>query len=272
MSQSFFLTGCASGMARHLTNVLQQRGDNVFATDVNFEALEATARELEWPEDRVRLRRLDVTRHDDFEAAFAEAVEAFGGIDVIMNIAGLLLSSWVHESPVKETDSQIDVNVKGVMYGTQIAARHMLERGHGHIINLASIAGVVSVPGLSVYVASKHAVRAFSLSAALELRPKNVYVTAICPGTVQTPMLDNQEDVDAAEMFFSGARILTLDDIERAIMRALRRKPYVVHLPWFKVTLFQWVSLFPRLGPLALPFYQWSGRRRQKQRRKQRQG
>lgn len=267
MSKSFFLTGCASGMGRHLADVFQKQGHCVCATDVNEAGLETTAQELGWPEDRVLCRALDVTDPEAWERVFAEAVERFGHIDVTLNIAGLLLSSWVPESPAAETNAQVDVNVKGVVFGTQVSARHMLARGAGHIINIASIAGVTPVPGLSVYAATKHAVRAFSLSAMLEMRSKGVYVTVICPSTVQTPMLDNQDQVDAAEMFFSGLKILTVRDIERAVMRALRKRPYEVHLPWWRVRFVQLLGLFPWLGPLALPLYQRSGRRRQQGRR-----
>ena len=266
MNQTFFLTGCASGMGRHMTQVLQQRGYRVFATDVNFAALERTAAELGWPADRVRIQALNVTDYAAWERVFGEAVSAFGGIDVTINFAGLLLSSWAHESPLKEIDGQIDVNVKGVIYGTRISAAHMAGRGQGHIINVASVAGLIPVPGMSVYAASKHAVRAYSLSAAMELRAKGVYVTALCPATVQTPMLDNQEKVPAAELFFSGLRILTLEDIERVIFRALRRKPYEAFVPWFKLRLFQVFALWPGVFPWLTPIYAWGGRRRQRQR------
>ncbi len=270
MSQHFFLTGCASGIGRHLTQVFQKRGDKVFATDRNFEGLEAAAKELGWPEDRVRLAALDVTDWASWESVFGQALDAFGHIDVTMNIAGLLLSSWVHESPIAEIDGQVDVNIKGVMYGTRVSAAHMLERGQGHIINVASIAGTVPVPGMSVYCATKYAVRGYSLSAALEMRTKGVYVTAFCPASIQTPMLDNQEDVDAAEMFFSGTRILTLDEVEQAILRALKRKPYEAHLPSLKVKWAHLMDQLPWLGPLVAPFYQRSGRRRMAERRAKR--
>jgi len=265
---NFFLTGCASGMGRRLTDVFQKRGDRVYATDVNFEALKATAEELNWPEDRVQLSALNVTDYEQFEQTFAQAVDAFGGIDVAMNIAGLLLASWAHETPAKEIHSQVDVNIKGVMFGTRIAAAHMVERGGGHVVNLASMAGLAPIPGLAVYSGTKYAVRSYSVTAALELRSKGVYVTAVCPASVQTPMLDNQLQNDAAAMFYSGAKILTLDDIEHAIVhKALRKKPYEIHLPKSKALLARFVDLFPWSGPMFLPLYHWSGRRRMQQRR-----
>lgn len=268
MSQTFFLTGCASGMGRHMTNVLQERGDRVYATDINLEALQKTAAELNWPEERVKLAELNVTDSDQWEQVFADAVEALDYIDVIMNFAGLLLASWVEESPIKEIDGQIDVNVKGVIYGSRVAAKHMVERRQGHIINVASIAGLVPAPGLSTYCATKYAVRAYSLAAAFELRPKGVSVTAVCPASVQTPMLDNQLHNDAAEMFYSGMSILTLKDIEHALLnKVLVRKPYEIHIPWAKAKLARSVDLFPFLAPMFAPIYQWMGRKRQADRR-----
>lgn len=268
MSQTFFLTGCASGMGRHMTNVLQERGDRVFATDLNFEALKATAAELNWPEERVKLAELNVTNAEQWETVFAEAVTALDYIDVIMNFAGLLLASWVEESPLREIDAQIDVNLKGVIYGSRVAAKHMVERRQGHIINVASIAGLVPAPGLSTYCATKYGVRAYSIAAAMELRAKGVYVTAVCPSSVQTPMLDNQLHNDAAEMFYSGMSILTLKDIENALLnKVLVKHPYEIHIPWAKAKLARFVDLFPGLAPIFLPIYQRMGRKRQADRR-----
>ncbi|HOK09398.1 MAG TPA: SDR family oxidoreductase [Candidatus Hydrogenedens sp.] len=269
MLSTFFLTGCASGMGRHMTTVFLRQGHKVIATDINAEQLEQVATEEGWNPSQVRLFRLDVTNYNEWEDVFQKAVKEWGGIDVTINFAGLLLSSWATETPLKEIHSQIDVNLKGTIFGTQISARHMVERGSGHIINISSIAGVVPVPGLSIYSASKHAVRAYSLSVALELKKKGVYVTVICPATVQTPMLDNQLHVEAAELYFSGLRILTVKDIEKAIVkRALPKKPMEIFIPRFKVKLFQIVSLCPSLGRFISPIYQWAGRWRQNRRRK----
>lgn len=268
MAKSYFLTGCGSGMGRHLTSALVKRGENVYATDVNLAALEKAKAELGWPETQVKIAALNVCDADSWESAFADAVSTFGRIDVTMNIAGLLLASWASETPLKEIDAQIDVNVKGVIFGTRVSAQHMLQHGSGHIINIASAAGLVPVPGLSTYCASKFACRAYSISAAYELRPKGVYVTAVCPITIQTPLLDNQLHNDAAEMFFSGRKILTLDDIEREIFdHVLVHKPYEVSIPRVKGIMAKFANWFPSVGPAMAAPYQASGRKRQARRR-----
>lgn len=268
MAKGYFLTGCASGMGRHLVGALVRRGENVYATDVNEAALARAREELGWPEGQVRTAALNVCDAEAWETSFATAVSAFGRIDVTMNIAGLLLASWAHETPLKEIDSQIDVNVKGVIFGTRVSAQHMLQHGGGHIINIASAAGLVPVPGLSTYCASKFACRAYSISAAYELRPKGVYVTAVCPITIQTPLLDNQLHNDAAEMFFSGRRILTLEDIEREIFdHVLVNRPYEVIIPRYKGWMAKFANWFPAVGPVMAAPYQSSGRKRQARRR-----
>jgi len=268
MASNYFLTGCASGMGRHMTSAIVRRGGRAYATDLNREALEQARAEEGWPADRVEIAALDVRDAAQWRAVYDEALKHLGSVDVLMNIAGVLLAAKAAEATDEEIGLQIDVNLKGVIFGTRTAAGPMAAQGHGHIVNIASIAGLVPAPGLSVYCASKYGVRAYSIAAAFELKPKGVQVTAICPSSIQTPMLDNQLDNDAAEMFFSGFRILTLDEIESAIFdRALVKRPYEIHIPWAKAKLARFVDRFPWLGPHIAPLYQWSGRRRQAQRR-----
>src|SRR5205085_5137897 len=136
----------------------------------------------------------------------ALCVTTYGRVDVLMNVAGYLLPGYIHETSADQIERHMDINAKGLMLGTQAAARVMVRQGQGHIINIASMAALAPVPGLCCYSASKYAVRAFSLAVAQELRPHGVYVTAVCPDAVQTPMLDLQVDYQEAAMTFSGRR------------------------------------------------------------------
>jgi 3-oxoacyl-[acyl-carrier protein] reductase len=256
-TQRFFLTGCASGIGNKLAQVLLEEGHTVYATDVNIADLETKAKEQNWPADRAYVHSLNVCDYEAWQMVFARAVETMGHVDVVMNIAGILQCSWVQETPCDDVHRMVDINVKGVMFGTQIAAAHMVERGSGHIVNIASMSGLVPVYGMAVYSASKFAVRGYSLVAAIELRRKGVYVTVVCPDAVQTPLVTSQTDRKSASMLFAqGANILTVDDIARVVVgRVLTQKPLEVAIPRARGLLSKFVNAFPATVSTFLPHY-----------------
>src|SRR5690606_33974273 len=121
---------------------LVRRGHSVYATDVNAEALAALEAEPDWPADRAWTRVLGVTDPDAWSEVFADAVQQTGGVDFVMNIAGVMVSAWAEETAVQDIHRQIDINLKGVIFGTQEAIRHMKPRGKGHVVNIASMAAI----------------------------------------------------------------------------------------------------------------------------------
>ncbi len=129
----------------------------------------------------------DVSKYDEMQSAFAEAVAVMGGVDVLINNAGISIRHDFLDITPEEWDSVVDVNLKGVFYMAQTAARHMVEKGSGVILNTASTAGTTGYPHYADYSASKGGVIALTLAMALELAPK-VRVNAISPGYVLTPM------------------------------------------------------------------------------------
>ncbi|MBI4563255.1 MAG: SDR family oxidoreductase [Planctomycetes bacterium] len=257
---SFLLTGCASGIGRHLAGVLLGRGDCVLATDVDLPALTKHAEAEGWARPRAEIAKLDVREPEDWNRVFRSC----GPIDVVMNIAGYLHSGWVHEANAEEVHRHLDINTKGVIFGTQAAARHMLPRGHGHIINVASMAALAPIHGMSLYSAAKYAVRGFSLAAAQELRPKGVYVTVVCPDSVATPLLDRQRNRDEAAMMFSCRRFLTVQDIARGILgRVLRSKPVEWVIPASRGWLARFADVFPESIFWVAPSFRRRGQARQ---------
>ena len=262
--ETFFLTGAASGIGRHLADKLIAQGNRVFATDVNFDGLAAYAQANHWPADRVRLRKLDVRDAAEWQQAVDEAVEGFGRLDVMMNIAGYMLAGWGHEATPEIVDRHLDINVKGVIFGTQMAARQMLKQGGGHIINIGSLCALSPIPGIAIYSASKYAVRAFSIATALELRQHNVFVTTINPDAVRTPLLDPQKDIEAAAIVFSSPTMLSVEDVARAILeRAIPLKPLEVNLPVHRGWLAHLTNLFPQYSALVKSFLIKRGAARQ---------
>ncbi len=221
------VTGAASGIGRSLVGKLLADGWRVVATDVNETGLHAAAQSGGWTDPaRVTLRPLDVRDPAAWREVIGEIIRRHGALDVLANVAGVLVPTWAHEATDRDVDFTVDVNVKGVVHGTNEALRHMVARGAGHVVNVASIAGLVPVPGLALYSASKHAVRAYSIAAGQEVRKHGVFVTAVCPTLVETPMMDIQVGREETAYVFSGPRPLTADEVTTAIVRrALVKKP-----------------------------------------------
>ena len=259
-ARKILVTGCASGIGRALVDVLRQGGATVLATDRDLRALHEASRS--WPD--VEQCRLDVTCPLAWEAAVAAARRRLGGLDALVNVAGVLTPGWAHEIPDEAVDALVDVNLKGVVHGVRAVVPGMIAQGRGHIINVASLASLAPVPGLALYSATKYAVRGYSLSIAQELRGHGIAVTVVCPDAVQTPMLDLQRGVEAAALTFSGPRVLTPREVGEAIGRALERRPLEVWLPPSRGWLAKAADLAPWSARMLDPLLRWQGRRNQR--------
>lgn len=251
-AQVFVVTGAASGIGKHLAKALAGRGASVLAADVNEEGLAELTGQA--GSGKILTRPLDVTKPEAWENVLDAAEQAFGRLDVVMNVAGVLKPGFVHEVDEKSVHFHIDVNVKGVIFGTRAAARRMVARGAGHIVNFGSLASLAAVPGLCLYSASKFAVRGFSLAAAAELAPLGVAVTVILPDAVQTPMLDLQVHYPEAAMTFSGDAPLTTEDIEKAVFeKVLPKRPMEIALPLPRGLLARLANTAPELALKLAP-------------------
>jgi 3-oxoacyl-[acyl-carrier protein] reductase len=264
----FLLTGGASGIGRHLAGALGRRGHHVVATDRNLDGLASAAKGDAWP-DRVATAFLDVTSEPDWEAALDVCEARMGGLDVALNVAGYLAPGFVTELDAAEIDRHLGVNVKGVVLGTRAAARRMIAaKNPGHIVNFGSLASLSPVPGLSLYCASKWAVRGFSLSAAVELKDAGIAVTLVCPDAVETPMLDVQKDREEAALTFSGDKPLTVQDIERALIEhVLPKRPLEITIPLSRGLLARVGGAAPGLASVLYPLMKKKGLSQQKRSR-----
>lgn len=261
------VTGAGSGIGRALAIALAGAGDRVVATDVNEAGLSALAREEPGP--RLAIHRLDVRSEGQWEEALDFAEDAFDAADVVLNVAGVLKPAWVHAILPSDIDLQIDVNVKGVILGTRAAARRMVPRKRGHIVNFGSLASLAPVPGLSVYAASKFAVRGFSLAAATELAALGVAVTVVMPDAVETPMLDLQVEYEEAALTFSGDAPLTTADVVRLLVEeVLPKRPLEAAIPAGRAALARLANAAPEMSARLAPMLRKKGLARQKEKRR----
>jgi 3-oxoacyl-[acyl-carrier protein] reductase len=262
------ISGAASGIGRHMAESLLRAGHRVLLLDIDAAGLERVAAQHAGSE-RVLWRQLDVRDAEGWSAAVDEVVRKFGRLDLMLNIAGYLKPGNVHEVSAELLALHLDVNAKGTMFATWAGAQQMVKQGSGHIINVASLAGLSHVPGLSAYAASKHAVRGFSLSVAHELRPLGVFVSVLCPDAVETPMLKLQEDYAEARMTFGARRALTVEEVEHAILRIMhtRQLELVLVVPLSgRAGGARVANMFPWLTRLAHGFVAKQGARAQRAR------
>jgi 3-oxoacyl-[acyl-carrier protein] reductase len=254
-SKVAIVTGAASGIGRHWGSVLAARPDEfrLVLADANEEGLRAA---FETREGLV-LRAFDVREPAEWRAVTDETVARFGRIDYLFNVAGGGRPGFLLDVPMQAVDTIVDVNLKGPVFGMKAVAPVMVRQAAGHIVNVASLAGVSPTPGNEIYSAAKFGLRAISLASAIRLRPMGVFVTAVCPDLVATPALARQLDLEAQDvaLIHSGPHPLRVEDIERAFFRAMRDRPLELMVPGWRGWLAKANNLFPPLmthlyGPL----------------------
>lgn len=263
-----FVTGAASGIGRHLVGALERAGHRVIAADLNLDGLARARAEEAWS-DLTLATYLDVTSETDWAAALDFASERTGGVDVLLNVAGVLSPGFVVDVTAADVDRTFQVNVRGVVLGTREAARRMIrDRLPGHIVNFGSLASLSPVPGLSIYCASKWAVRGFTLSAAVELEPHRVAVSLVCPDAVETPMLDLQRSREEAALTFSGSRPLTVAEVSRVVVeQVLPARPLEISIPVARGLLARVGGALPSTAKVLYPLLRKKGADGQKRSR-----
>jgi NAD(P)-dependent dehydrogenase (short-subunit alcohol dehydrogenase family) len=180
------VTGAAQGLGRAVAELFVERGAHVVIADINLDAAHQSAAELG---DAAIAVACDVTRADKVQGAIAATVERFGGLDVLVNNAGIEIGKPLHEIGDDEFAQIMAINVGGVFYGMKYAVPE-LAKTRGNIVNMSSVAGLDGVPLLGAYCASKAAVLRLTETAARELRDVGIRVNAVCPAFIDTQMVE----------------------------------------------------------------------------------
>jgi NAD(P)-dependent dehydrogenase (short-subunit alcohol dehydrogenase family) len=190
------VTGGAKGIGKASGASMLRKGASVVFFDNDCEALEKTAAELKSVSEKLGYLAGDICRADDGGAAVKLAVDQFGGLDILVNCAGIQTYGDVLTTTEEVWDRTMNINLKGHWLMSKWAVPEMLKRGKGSIVNISSAQGLASQMNVLAYVTSKHAMIGLTRSMAVDLAPRGVRVNCVCPGTVDTPMIRNTINMD----------------------------------------------------------------------------
>ncbi len=228
------VTGASSGIGEATARLLAQHGCDLVLVARRRGHLETLAAELNRDEGggSVLTLQVDITELDQVERAVEATLERYGKIDILINNAGVGRLDWLEDlDPVLQIDHQIRVNLLGSIFMTRAVLPHMQARRQGHIIQMASAAGLIGAPTYSVYAASKFGLRGFTEALRREIKAWGIHVTVIYPGAVRTSFA--QEDVMKRRTGIRSPRVIVLDpeDVAKAVVNSIHRHRRSLVLP-----------------------------------------
>jgi NAD(P)-dependent dehydrogenase (short-subunit alcohol dehydrogenase family) len=224
VSRRVLITGGASGLGAALAAGFVERGDQVLITD--------RAQTFDAPAGMV-YRKLDVTSDADWEQARGWVEEAWGGLDILVNNAGIAAGGRIDVIGEDEWRNAIEVNLLGVVRGCHTFVPMFKKQGSGHIVNVASVAGLVYPPAMGSYTATKAGVVALSETLSYELHPYGITTSVVCPSFFRTNLAQSLTGSDKA-VEHVAARLIeksprTADEIAAAVIRGIeKRRPVII--------------------------------------------
>jgi NADP-dependent 3-hydroxy acid dehydrogenase YdfG len=221
------ITGASSGIGESTAKLLARHRAKVVLGARRKDRLDTAVKEISATGGKAVSFTVDVTKRAEVEALIGGAVDSFGRVDVIVNDAGVMPIAPIEALKVDEWDRQIDVNIKGLLYGVAAVLPRMQKQKSGHIINLASVFGIkVFAPGATVYCATKSAVRALTEGLRIELHSQNIRCTMISPGAVATELPESSSEEATRKYlreFYKTVMAIPADSIARAIAYAIEQ-------------------------------------------------
>lgn len=251
------ITGGASGIGRALSEALGRSGASIVLADRQVALAQEVAAGIQERGGQASAVELDVTDFTAVDQFVQATVQAQGRLDYMFNNAGIAIGGEVRVCQIEDWDSVLNVNLHGVVNGVQAAYPVMLNQGYGHIINTASMAGLLPMPAAVSYATTKHAVVGLSKSLRVEAASYGIRVSVLCPGFIRTPILHGGKygknlqpmPPEVQEKFIRQYRPMDPAVFAEKVLDALARNKALIIVPgWWR--LFWWLS---RLSP-ALEF------------------
>ncbi|WP_373096877.1 SDR family oxidoreductase [Zhongshania sp.] len=252
-----FITGGASGLGLALAKCFADAGYWVCIGDVN-DGRGAEALAVLQAKTTAHYCHCDVTQESALQTAADWLLSEWGGVDVVVNNAGVATAGGITEFPLSDWEWVVDINVLGVVRGCKVFAKLMQAQGSGHLVNIASLAGLISPPKMASYCATKAAVVAISEVLTLELDPDNIAVSVVCPSFFRTNLAESvrasDPDSQAATQRLVNKAKLGADEIASRVFAAIEKREFYIlpHPEGRKIwRLKRWLP-FPRFRAMML--------------------
>jgi len=235
------VTGGASGIGLALGKALAARGSQVVLADRQLDLAEEMGDRLRDGGARVTAVELDVRDFAAFERLVQQTVDGHGRLDYLFNNAGIGIAGDLQLHEIQDWYEMLDVNLRGVIHGIQAAYSIMIRQGFGHIVNTASMAGLLPAPGCVGYAATKHAVVGLSESLRMEGAAAGVRVSVLCPGVIRTPILEDggrygrllrSLPAEFQRRMWRRLRPMDVDRFAKKAIRAVARNKAIIVIPW----------------------------------------
>jgi len=250
------VTGGASGIGRALSEELARRGCEVVLADLQIELAQEVASGIRALGGKANAVRVDVTDFPAMESLVQETVIRTGRLDYLFNNAGIAIIGDIKLYRIEDWNQIVDTNLRGVINGIQAAYKIMMEQGFGHIVNTASISGLIPSPATVAYTTVKHGVVGLSKSLRAQTGHKGVRVSVLCPGVIRTPLLVGGKygrvlvniPTERLLRMWEKTKPMSPDLFAKKALNLVAKNKAIIVVPWWW-KIFWWVTrLSPSLG------------------------
>lgn len=244
------VTGGASGIGRAVCEALSKSGAATVVADINLEGAQEVSEAISSGGGSAHAAALDVRDAEAIEKLVDDTVAEHGRLDYMFNNAGINIAGEVRDLLPEHWKRVLDINMMGVVHGTRIAYAVMVKQGFGHIVNTASLCGIMPVPLEAPYATAKHAVVGLSTSLRAEGAALGVKVSVFCPGVIQTPLLEKTEAVNSTLdeiLSISPLGIMDLDKAIRVLLKGVARNQGIIVCPRESKMTWRLYRLMPAL-------------------------
>jgi NAD(P)-dependent dehydrogenase (short-subunit alcohol dehydrogenase family) len=221
------ITGAGSGLGKALAHEFAKKQWTIVVAEINDERAKETADQINKLGGKAITVHCDVTKPTDIEKTVATAEKELGGIDIMINNAGVSAGGYMEKISIEDWNWILDINLKSVIYGCRTVIPLFKKQKSGHIVNIASYAGLVCLPEMCSYNVAKAGVIALSDTLRAELAPSGIVVSVVCPSFIQTNLMDQFRSPDErqrklAQGFFNKS-LMSVESVARSIIRSVSR-------------------------------------------------